>query len=125
MNKLTDAEIVEKVTKNLKRSKCLEPFEARDIIEQKNVKIAKLTKEINFQKAEIERLEIALSNEEANQKVMYKLYKQAKTEAIKEYKEKVKQYLIDKGLFIVTVKNALDEAEKRMEYKNDEDRNSN
>ena len=53
---LTDNEIIEKVTENLKRSGCLEPFEARDIIEQKDNKIAELTELLNRQKAEIERL---------------------------------------------------------------------
>ena len=45
---------------------------------------------INRQKAEIERLEIALSNEEAQSRVMGRLYKQAKSEAIKEFAERLK-----------------------------------
>ncbi len=57
---MTDNEIVEKVTENLKRSKCLEPLEARDIIDQKDAKIADLTKENLYLRAEDEKLQIEL-----------------------------------------------------------------
>ena len=37
-----------------------------------------------------------------------------KSDAIEEYKEKVKAILMDKGIYPVVVKNALNEAEKEM-----------
>lgn len=43
-----------------------------------------------------------------------KFLEQIKSEAIKEYKEKVKAILMDKGIYPVVVKNALNETEKEM-----------
>ena len=37
-----------------------------------------------------------------------------RSEIISEFKELVKQYLLDKGLYLVAVKNALEYAEKKM-----------
>ena len=69
---------------------------------------------INSQKAEIERLQKAIEVQDIMiEQQDYKI-KSAKIEAIKEYKEKVKAILMNKGIYPVVVKNALDEAEKEM-----------
>lgn len=73
---------------------------------------------INRQKAEIEMLKDVTTNT-INTSIEFGLDKEkqinkAKSEAIKEYKEKVKSILMSKGLYLVVVKNALNEAEKKM-----------
>ena len=60
---------------------------------------------INRQKAEIERLNTMHSEMCIGMKVLKKT-------AIKEYREKVKSILMDKGIYPAVVKNALNEAEK-------------
>ena len=47
-------------------------------------------------------------------KILENDVKTAKSDAVKEYKEKVKAILMDKGIYPVLVKNALNEAEKEM-----------
>lgn len=83
-------------------------------VTQKNVTIIKMTDIINLlnsQKAEIERLNTMHSEMCIGMKVLKKT-------AIKEYKEKVKAILMDKGIYPVVVKNALNEAEKEMAGEN-------
>lgn len=87
---------------------------------------------VNSQKAEIERLEchkneviencqmVMKSTEEHYNKLFEEAKEIVKSEAIKEYKEKVKAILMDKGIYPVLVKNALNEAEKEMVGDTDE-----
>lgn len=97
-------------------------------------------KEINRQKAEIERYKKTVGKlatkdgkvvgilkgkeTEFIEKEVAETFKtmavnRAKSEAISEYKEKVKAILMDKGIYPVVVKNALNEAEKEMVGEND------
>ena len=66
---------------------------------------------INSQRAELERLKNAYKQCAWERDVFAE---DCKSGAIKEYKEKVKAILMDKGIYPVVVKNALDEAEKEM-----------
>lgn len=63
------------------------------------------------QQAEIERLQ----KEARRFADIGKLYSEIRSEVIKEYREKVKLRLIDKGFFPVLVKNAMAEVAKEME----------
>lgn len=73
--------------------------------------------EINRKDAEIERLRAEADMAEGYADA---LVARAKSEAIKEYKERVKQELIAKGLYLVVVKNVLNNVEKEMEGDGDE-----
>ena len=89
--KLTDAEIVEKVTKGLNRSKCLEPFDSLEVIEQKDIEIAELHEEINRQKVKIEDMQkVIQSVMAANVRLINEVGK-AKDEAFKEFAERLKE----------------------------------
>ena len=88
---MADYEIIEKVTENLKRSGCLEPFEARDIIEQKDIQIAELIAEIDRQKAEIERLETIIRDQEDEIEYLKIAQNAIKHSAIKEFAERLKE----------------------------------
>jgi predicted AAA+ superfamily ATPase len=68
------------------------------------VKVTDIINLLNSQKVKIERLN--LENLQ-----MVASIKNLKSEAIKEYREKVKAILMDKGIYPVVVKNALNEAE--------------
>ena len=61
----------------------------------------------NRQKAEIEALQFSVQQ-------LSGFISNAKSETIKEYKEKVKAIIMDKGIYPVVVKNALNEAEKEL-----------
>lgn len=101
---MTDEQIIEKVTKNLNRSKCLEPFEARDIVEQKDAIIAELIEENNWQKAELRKYETKVAQatellqhtyqdvKETESLVSNKI-KEAKIEAYEEFAERLKEKL--------------------------------
>lgn len=89
---------LEEAWENLK--KCTEPFEVRDIIKQQQ-------ETINRQQAEIERLQ----NENNQFAYIGKLYSEIKTEAIKEFAERLKDKC-KQARFSVTVTENLTSTKK-------------
>lgn len=94
------------------------------------IKVTDIINLLNSQKAKIEGLVEERENikttfdkllvEVREAKELYlKDIAEAKTKAIKEYKEKVKQVLMGKSIFPVLIKNALEEAEKELVGEND------
>ena len=115
MEKLTDAEIIS-IDEAIRH--CYEVYHEREDMckecRDEHRQLAKWLEElkesretINRQKAEIERYKGVI-------KILENDVKTAKSDAVKEYKEKVKEVLLGKSIFPVLVKNALNEAEKEM-----------